>query len=132
MLVSTKGRYALRFLIDLAEHDDQGPVSLKSIADRQGISKKYLERIVACLNPSGMLSITRGYQGGYRLDRDPALITIAEILQLTEGGFSPVPAEELVRDDASTYVWENLEGAITRCLENLTLADVIEHGASSR
>ena len=131
MLVSTKGRYALRFLIDLAEHDGQDPVSLKSIAERQGISKKYLERIVACLNPSGMLGITRGYQGGYRLDRDPSLITIAEILQLTEGGFSPVPAEEITRGDASTYVWESLEGAITRCLENMTLADVIEHGVGS-
>lgn len=131
MLVSTKGRYALRFLIDLAEHDADGPVSLKSIADRQGISKKYLERIVACLNPSGMLQITRGYQGGYRLNRSPELITVAEVLQLTEGGFSPVPAEELARGDASTFVWESLEGAITRCLENMTLREVIEQAHTS-
>ena len=133
MLVSTKGRYALRFLIDLAEHDAEGPVSLKSIAERQGISKKYLERIVACLNPSGMLQITRGYQGGYRLNRDPSMITIAEILQLTEGGFSPVPAEELERGDASTtFVWESLEGAITRCLENMTLEQAADASGRAR
>ena len=133
MLVSTKGRYALRFLIDLAEHDAEGPVSLKSIAERQGISKKYLERIVACLNPSGMLQITRGYQGGYRLNRDQSMITIAEILQLTEGGFSPVPAEELERGDASTtFVWESLEGAITRCLENMTLEQAADASGRAR
>lgn len=133
MLVSTKGRYALRFLIDLAERDAEGPVSLKSIAERQGISKKYLERIVACLNPSGMLQITRGYQGGYRLNRDPSMITIAEILQLTEGGFSPVPAEELERGDASTtFVWESLEGAITRCLENMTLEQAADASGRAR
>ena len=120
MLVSTKGRYALRFLIDLAEHDAEGPVSLKSIAERQGISKKYLERIVACLNPSGMLQITRGYQGGYRLNRDPSMITIAEILQLERG------------DASTTFVWESLEGAITRCLENMTLEQAADASGRAR
>ena len=127
MLVSTKGRYALRFLFDLAQHEDDGAISLKSIAARQHISKKYLERIIALLSPSGMLRITRGYQGGYQLNRKPAQISIAEVLHLTEGGFAPVPNEELVSGDGTAYVWECLEGALTRCLENLTLQDVLDH-----
>lgn len=127
MLVSTKGRYALRFLFDLAQHKNEGAISLKSIAERQDISKKYLERIIALLSPSGMLRITRGYQGGYQLNREPSQITIAEVLHLTEGGFAPVPAEELVASDGTTYVWECLEGAITRCLENMTLQDILDH-----
>ena len=127
MLVSTKGRYALRFLLDLAQHRNEGAVSLKSIAERQDISKKYLERIIALLNPSGMLHITRGYQGGYQLNREPSQITVAEVLHLTEGGFAPVPAEELDPADGTTYVWECLEGAITRCLENMTLQDILDN-----
>ena len=91
MQVSTKGRYALRFLIDLCQHQADGVISLKSVAERQGISKKYLERIVTLLAPSGMLHITRGSQGGYQLARLPKDITVAEVLRLTEGGLEPVP-----------------------------------------
>ncbi len=127
MLVSTKGRYALRFLLDLAQHRDEGYIPLKDIAKRQGISKKYLERIVSLLYPSGMLRISRGYQGGYQLVRDPALISVAEVLTLTEGGFYPVPQEELEGYNITTYVWESLEGAITRCLENMTLQEILDH-----
>ena len=131
MLVSTKGRYALRFLLDLAEHRDEGVVSLQSIAQRQHVSKKYLERIVSLLSPAGILRITRGYQGGYQLRRDPSMITVAEVLQLTEGGFSPVPPEEIEECPASAYAWQSLEGAITRCLENLTLQDILDQGDSA-
>ncbi|MGI6217239.1 MAG: RrF2 family transcriptional regulator [Coriobacteriales bacterium] len=127
MLVSTKGRYALKFLLDLAQHKDEGPIPLKDIAKRQGISKKYLERIVALLGSSDMLRITRGYQGGYELVRDPSKVSVAEILMLTEGGFYPVPVEELQQNNITTYVWESLEGAITRCLENMTLQDIIDN-----
>ena len=91
MQISTKGRYALRFLLDLSQHQDQGPVALKSIAERQGISKKYLEHVISMLNPTGMLNITRGYQGGYRLAKDPSDITVADVLRATEGGLAPVP-----------------------------------------
>ena len=128
MLVSTKGRYALRFLLDLCIHGKDGVVSLNSVASRQNISKKYLERIVAPLSASGMLRITRGYQGGYQLVRSPELITVAEILALTErGGFAPVPPEEMEQSDMTSYVWYSLEGAITRCLENITLQDVLDN-----
>lgn len=131
MLVSTKGRYALRCLLDLAQHSSEGPVPLKDIAHRQGISKKYLERIVTQLAPSGMLKITRGYQGGYRLVRDPARISVAEILMYTEGGFMPVPLEEYEASDISTYAWRKLEGAITRCLENISLQEIIDQHAKT-
>lgn len=128
MLVSTKGRYALRFLLDLAQNSKDGPVPLKDIAERQNVSKKYLERIVAQLGPSGMFNVARGYQGGYQLVRDPRLISVAEILVYTEGGFEPVPAEEYENDIAS-YAWQKLEGAITRCLENISLQDILDYNA---
>ena len=90
MKISTKGRYALRMLIDLAEHRDEVFIALKDIAKRQNISKKYLEQIVPLLNGAGMLQTNRGYQGGYRLARKPSEYTVAEILKVTEGNLAPV------------------------------------------
>ena len=90
MKISTKGRYALRMVIDLAEHADDGFISLKDIAARQGLSKKYLEQIVPLLNKTGMLSTTRGYQGGYKLAKSPSECTVGKILQTTEGSLAPV------------------------------------------
>ena len=89
MKISTKGRYALRMVIDLAEHADDGFISLKDIAARQGLSKKYLEQIVPLLNKTGMLSTTRGYQGGYKLAKSPSECTVGAILQTTEGSLAP-------------------------------------------
>ena len=88
--ISTKGRYALRMMLDLAEHQGDGYVALKDIAQRQGISKKYLEQIVPMLGRADVLRTTRGYQGGYRLARAPQEYTVGEILCLTEGGLAPV------------------------------------------
>ena len=85
MKISTKGRYALRMMLDLAIHQNEGFVSLKDIAARQGISKKYLEQIIPLLNRTGMLRTNRGYQGGYRLAKSPDAYTVGEILRLTEG-----------------------------------------------
>ena len=95
MKISTKGRYALRMVIDLAEHADDGFISLKDIAARQGLSKKYLEQIVPLLNKTGMLSTTRGYQGGYKLAKSPSECTVGKILQTTEGSLAP---EEILTD----------------------------------
>ena len=138
MQISTKGRYALRFLLDLSQHQDQGPVALRSIAERQGISKKYLEHVISMLNPTGMLNITRGYQGGYRLAKDPSDITVADVLRATEGGLAPVPyvdghvAEAVSQEEAmSMRVWEGLEGVMAKYLEGLTLKDMLESGESS-
>ena len=83
MKISTKGRYALRMLLDLAEHQNDGYIALKDIAARQNISKKYLEQIVPVLNKSDILNTNRGYQGGYRLAKSPSKYTVGEILRLT-------------------------------------------------
>ena len=81
-------------VIDLAEHTEDGFISLKDIAARQGLSKKYLEQIVPLLNKTGMLSTTRGYQGGYRLAKAPSECTVGEILETTEGSLAPVSCLE--------------------------------------
>ena len=94
MKISTKGRYALRMLLDLAEHRQNGYITLKDIAQRQNISKKYLEQIVPVLNKSNILMTNRGYQGGYRLAKAPEKCTVGEILRLTEGSLAPVACLE--------------------------------------
>ena len=83
MKISTKGRYALRMLLDLAEHKEDGFIPLRDVAERQGISKKYLEQIVPVLSRAGLLSASRGFQGGYRLVREPEEYTVGEILRLS-------------------------------------------------
>lgn len=85
MKISTKGRYALRMLLDLAEHRQCGYIALKDIAERQNISKKYLEQIIPMFNNSGILKTSRGAQGGYQLAKSPDSYTLGEILRLTEG-----------------------------------------------
>ena len=89
-MISTKGRYALRVLIDLAEHRDQGYVPLKDIAERQQISKKYLEIIVRDLVSSKLISGVSGKRGGYMLTRDPSDYAVGEIIEVMEGSLSPV------------------------------------------
>ena len=83
MKISTKTRYGMRFMIDLAQSQGEGRVALKDIADRQGLSKKYLEQIVPVLSRAGLLSASRGFQGGYRLVREPEEYTVGEILRLS-------------------------------------------------
>ena len=90
MKISTKGRYALRFLLDLAEHQNDGFIALKDVAVRQKISKKYLEQIIPILNKSQLLYANRGYQGGYKLVKPANQYTVGEILRLTEGSIAPV------------------------------------------
>ena len=94
MMVSTKGRYALRVMLDLAMQEPEEFISLKSISDRQKISMKYLESIVGMLNKAGLLLSQRGKDGGYRLSRRPSEYPVGEILKLTEGSLSPVSCLE--------------------------------------
>ena len=131
MMVSTKGRYALRVMIDLAEHDDGRFIPLKEIAARQGISEKYLESIVKLLARSGDLFGMRGKGGGYRLTRSPDQYTVGEILMLTEGSLAPVSC--LTPGAAScsrmancrTYeMWKGLNDLISNYFGNITLADL--------
>ena len=90
MKISTKGRYALRLLLDIAQNQQDGFVSLKEIAERQEVSKKYLEQIIPLLSRAELLQTSRGYQGGYRLCRAPEEYTVYEILSVAEGGLAPV------------------------------------------
>ena len=134
MKISTKGRYALRMMLDLAEHREQGFVSLKEIAARQDISKKYLEQIVAVLNRPDFLKTNRGYQGGYRLAKTPDQYTVGDILRLTEGGLAPVACLEeepntcpRAASCATLPVWAGLYKAINTYLDSITLQDLLEH-----
>ena len=133
MKISTKGRYALRMLVDLAEHRAEGYIALKDIAERQGISKKYLEQIVPVLNRSDILKTNRGYQGGYMLAQSPDKYTVGMILRLTEGSLAPVPCAgqnppecERSADCSTLPVWKGLYKAITDYLDGDTLADILE------
>lgn len=136
MKISTKGRYALRMLVDLAEHQSEGFVALKDIAGRQNISKKYLEQIVPVLNNSGFLQTNRGYQGGYRLSRTPGKYTVGDILRLTEGSLAPVACLEnspnlceRQNECATLHVWEGLYKVINEYLDGITLQDIIDRKA---
>lgn len=133
MKISTKGRYALRMLLDLAEHQNDGYIALKDIAARQNISKKYLEQIVPVLNKSDILSTNRGYQGGYRLAKSPSKYTVGEILRLTEGTLSPVPCLDHEPIDCprsaeciTLPVWQGLKKAVCDYLDGITLQDILD------
>lgn len=133
MKISTKGRYALRMLLDLAEHQNCGYISLKDIARRQNISKKYLEQIIPLLNKSGVLKTVRGAQGGYQLARAPEKYTIGEILRMTEGSLAPITCLEETSvtcersiDCPMLPVWQGLFDVITEYLDGITLQDVLE------
>ena len=133
MKISTKGRYALRMMLDLAAHQGDGYVALKDIAQRQEISKKYLEQIVPMLSKSDILRTTRGYQGGYRLARAPKDYTVGEILRLTEGGLAPVACLEQhpnacprCGECATLPMWGGLERVIRSYLDGITLQDLLE------
>jgi len=133
MMISTRGRYALRMLLDLAEHQGKGFVALRDVAQRQEISKKYLEQIIPVLNRAQLLQTVRGYQGGYRLAKAPAQYTLGEILRATEGGLAPVAcledAENLCgRSEgcATLPVWQGLEKVVNEYLDGITLQDVLD------
>jgi len=133
MHISTKGRYALRMMIDLAEHRNSGYISLKEIAERQGISKKYLEQIIPIVNRTDFLKATRGSQGGYMLARDPSKYTVGDILRLTEGSFAPVacaeqnPVECERSDECVTLpIWKGLARVINEYLDGITLQDILD------
>lgn len=133
MKISTKGRYALRMLLDLAQNQGDGFVSLKDIAARQEISKKYLEQIVAMLNRPEILRTNRGYQGGYRLAKDANQYTVGDVLRITEGSLAPVACLEsgMVQCDKSETcltlpVWSGLNKVINEYLDSITLQDIID------
>ena len=131
MKISTKGRYALRMMLDLAQHQSDGFVALKDIAERQGISKKYLEQIVPLLNKAELLRTNRGYQGGYSLVKAPENYTVGEILRVTEGNLAPVSCLQYGENDCprrgeceTLPIWEGLYKVINEYLDGISLADI--------
>lgn len=133
MKISTKGRYALRMMIDLAQNQGDGYVSLKDIANRQEISKKYLEQIVAILNKPDVLRTNRGYQGGYRLAKNANEYTVGDILRLTEGGLTPVSCLDnspilcdRAEDCITLPIWKGLYKVISKYLDSITLQDIVD------
>lgn len=134
MKVSTKGRYALRVMIDLAQHKDEGFISLKEIATRQEISMKYLEMIVGILNRADYVLSLRGKSGGYKLSRNASEYTIGAILKLTEGSMAPVSclecgadACERAEDCITLPLWKGLDKVIDDYLESISLEDLIHN-----
>lgn len=131
MMVSTKGRYALRIMACLAEAQENEPMSLKDIAEKESIGIKYLEIIVASLNKSGLLKSVRGKNGGYLLNRRPEEYTISSILNAAEGSLAPVACVDTDKScsnapSCKTYkLWKELDDVIEEFLSSKTLADIL-------
>ena len=133
MMVSTKGRYALRIMLDLAQQEPETYISLTSVSGRQGVSVKYMEAIVAILNRAGLVESQRGKDGGYRLRRKPSEYSIGSILKLTEGSLAPVTCldcEQSGCDRADSCLtlpmWQRLDEIIDGYLEKITLQDLLD------
>ena len=133
MKISTKGRYALRMMLDMARNQATGPVSLKDIAERQNVSKKYLEQIALVLSQEGILQGTRGHQGGYRLIDAPEECTVYCILECVEGSMHPVAcldqspnACERCTGCDTLFIWEGLDKVVRDYLCSMTLQDVLD------
>lgn len=137
MKISTRGRYALRMMIDLAEHYGEDYIALKEITKRQGISKKYMEQIIPLLNQAHLLRTAKGQKGGYMLNRRPSEITVAEIVSCAEGGLNVI---ECLEDETNQCpraeicqtlpVWKGLNELIRNYLSGITLQDIIDQSAA--
>ena len=132
-MISTRGRYALRMMLDLAQNQGDGYVALRDIAVRQEISKKYLEQIVPILNKTAILKTNRGFQGGYMLAKAPDKYTVGEILRLTEGSLSPVACldQDPIQCERSNEcptlpIWQGLNQVIRDYLDHITLQDILD------
>lgn len=133
MRISTKGRYGVRIMLELALHYDQDLLTVRSIAKKQGISEKYIEQIISSLNKAGLVRSQRGAAGGYRLAAPPQSITVGQILKVTEGGLyivdctsesaEPCP----LRDECVTVdVWTEIRKAVENVVDNIYLATLVE------
>lgn len=138
MKISTRGRYSLRMMIDLAQHYNEGFIALKDISARQNISKKYLEQIIPFLNRSSLLNANKGHMGGYQLSRHPSEITVREILESAEGSLTPVSCMDntpnLCENCGSCLtlpVYEGLYSVILDYLNSITLQDIISSSPDS-
>jgi len=133
MKISTRGRYALRMMLDMALSDSDKPVRVKEIAVRQEISEKYMEQIMSILNKAGFVRSIRGPQGGYFLAKKPEEYTVGMILRLTEGSLAPVDCLEYEayhcprQEDCITFLlWKKLDDAIKGVVDTVTLGDLVD------
>lgn len=134
MKISTKGRYALRLLLDIAQQGEGAVVSLKEISLRQGISVKYLEQIVLKLNKTGFLKSIRGVQGGYKLTHAPREYHVGDVLRAVEGSLAPITClqseiNQCERCDQcdTLWFWEGMDRAISDYVDQYTLQDFLDH-----
>jgi len=133
MKISTKGRYALRMMTDLAAHADDGYIPIKAVAERQGISDKYLEQIISILSRAGYVRSVRGAGGGYMLTNPPEKYTVGMILRLTEGSLAPVSCLDgevntCQRKDScpTLFVWQKIYDAVNSVVDSITIADILQ------
>lgn len=139
MKISTRGRYSLRMMIDLAQHYNEGYIALKDISARQNISKKYLEQIIPFLNRSNLLIANKGHMGGYQLAKNPGEITVWEILESAEGSLMPVSCMEndpnlcdKCGECLTLPIYEGLYDMIFKYFDSMTLEDIIERRIGSQ
>ncbi len=133
MKISTKGRYAIRLMLDLALHSHGEYVSIKTISTRQNISEKYLEQIIKLLSKENLVESTRGAQGGYRLTKEPAQYTVGEILRVTEGSLAPVACLmteentcENCMDCVTLEIWQCILDAVNEVVDSITLQYLVD------
>lgn len=133
MIVSTRGRYALRVLVDMAEHSDEERIPLKEVAERQQISQKYIEAIMTLLSKNGFVDAVHGKGGGYKLNRSPAEYKVGDILRLTEGTLAPVAcleqnAKPCERESIcrTLKMWSKLDELIEGYLDSVSIADLMK------
>ena len=145
MKLSTKGRYGLRAMIDLASHMDEETVSLSSIARRESISESYLEQLASSLKKAGLVTSSRGAQGGYRLGRDASEISVGDVLRACEGSTDAVSCPGLKSESSgkesgcagaemcvSKYVWEKINTAITDTVDGIYLSELVKDSRKAR
>ena len=131
MKLSTKGRYGVKAMVDLAIHYGDSPVSIKTISERQSISEYYLEQLFSPLRKAGLIKSIRGAQGGYVLNREPKDITVADVMNVLEG---PVEIAECIEGNecdnvdfcATRLLWEKIKNSIDEVMENITLQDIVD------
>ena len=135
MKISTKGRYSLRVIIDLAEHRNGGYIPMKEVAARQKISLKYIEKLMPLLTKSGLVEGIHGKGGGYKLKREPEFLTVGEILRLAEGDLAPVsclekgtPPCEITEECRTISMWKDFYEMTNKFFDGITVADLMKDG----
>ncbi|MGI6686568.1 MAG: RrF2 family transcriptional regulator [Bacillota bacterium] len=140
MNISTKGRYGLRAILDIAVHQEREPIALSSIAERQGLSEGYLEQLMIPLKRAGLIRSVRGAQGGYLLIKQPGEIMVGDVIRALEGPIAPVPCvnedypEDCNRADScpTRKVWSKVRDAVAEVLDSFSLEDLVEESLNQR